>query len=52
MRVPVLNSIEQNGRGGVMIYVYAPQNHRDGIVHHTRDEAEADNEHFDRKTTE
>ena len=25
--------------------------HRDGVVHQTRDEAEADNEHFDGKTT-
>ena len=32
--------------------LYSPPNHRDGVVHHTRDEAEADNEHFDGKTTE
>ncbi len=32
--------------------IYAPPHHRDGVVHHTRDEAEADNEHFDGKTTE
>jgi mannose-6-phosphate isomerase-like protein (cupin superfamily) len=32
--------------------LYAPPNHRDGVVHHTRDEAEADNEHFEGKTTE
>ena len=32
--------------------VYSPPNHRDGVVHHTRAEAEADNEHFDGKTTE
>ena len=32
--------------------LYAPPNHRDGIVHHTRAEAEADAEHFDGKTTE
>ena len=32
--------------------LYAPPNHRDGVVHHTRSEAEADNEHFDGKTTE
>jgi mannose-6-phosphate isomerase-like protein (cupin superfamily) len=31
--------------------IYAPPNHRDGIVHRTRVEAEADNEHFDGKTT-
>jgi len=32
--------------------LYAPPNHRDGIVHQTREEAEADDEHFDGKTTE
>ena len=32
--------------------LYAPPNHRDGVVHHTRDDAEADNEHFDGRTTE
>jgi len=32
--------------------LYAPPNHRDGVVHRTRHDAEADNEHFDGKTTE
>jgi mannose-6-phosphate isomerase-like protein (cupin superfamily) len=32
--------------------LYAPPNHRDGVVHRTRDDAEADHEHFDGKTTE
>lgn len=32
--------------------LYAPPNHRDGVVHHTRAEAEGDNEQFDGKTTE
>jgi mannose-6-phosphate isomerase-like protein (cupin superfamily) len=32
--------------------LYAPPNHRDGVVHPTRTDAEADNEHFDGKTTE
>lgn len=32
--------------------LYAPPNHRDGVVHHTRADADADNEHFDGKTTE
>lgn len=32
--------------------LYAPPNHRDGVVHPTRGDAEADNEHFDGKTTE
>jgi mannose-6-phosphate isomerase-like protein (cupin superfamily) len=41
--------------GGVplkLYTLYAPPNHRDGVVHHTRDAAEADTEHFDGKTTE
>ena len=32
--------------------LYAPPNHRDGVVHHTRAEAEKDDEHYDGKTTE
>jgi mannose-6-phosphate isomerase-like protein (cupin superfamily) len=32
--------------------LYAPPNHRDGVVYHTRVEAEKDNEHFDGKTSE
>jgi mannose-6-phosphate isomerase-like protein (cupin superfamily) len=32
--------------------LYSPPNHRDGVVHHTREEAEADDEQFDSKTTE
>ena len=32
--------------------LYSPPNHRDGVVHHTRVDADADNEHFDGKTTE
>ena len=32
--------------------LYSPPNHRDGVVHGTRAEAEKDNEHFDGKTTE
>jgi mannose-6-phosphate isomerase-like protein (cupin superfamily) len=32
--------------------LYAPPNHRDRVVHHTRADAEADNEHFDGKMTE
>lgn len=43
-----------NGSGGEMkLYtLYAPPNHRDGIVHHTKEEAEKDEEHFDGKTSE
>jgi mannose-6-phosphate isomerase-like protein (cupin superfamily) len=32
--------------------LYSPPNHRDGVVHHTRADAEADSEHFDGKTSE
>jgi mannose-6-phosphate isomerase-like protein (cupin superfamily) len=32
--------------------LYAPPNHRDGVVHQTRDDAEADSEEFDGRTTE
>ena len=32
--------------------LYAPPNHRDSVIHHTLAEAQADNEHFDGKTTE
>jgi mannose-6-phosphate isomerase-like protein (cupin superfamily) len=32
--------------------IYSPPNHRDGVVHKTKAEAEADDEHFDGKTTE
>jgi mannose-6-phosphate isomerase-like protein (cupin superfamily) len=32
--------------------LYSPPNHRDGVVHHNRGDAEADDEHFDGETTE
>lgn len=32
--------------------VYSPPNHRDGVIHKTKTEAEADTEHFDGKTSE
>ena len=32
--------------------LYSPPNHRDGVIYHTRAEAEADNEQYDNKTTE
>ena len=43
-----------NGPSGRMkLYtLYAPPNHRDGVVHATKADAEADKEHFDGKTTE
>jgi mannose-6-phosphate isomerase-like protein (cupin superfamily) len=32
--------------------IYSPPEHRDGVIHNTRQEAEADDEEFDGKTTE
>ncbi len=32
--------------------IYSPPNHRDGVVHAFKEEAEKDTEHFDGKTTE
>ncbi|MEK7578463.1 MAG: cupin domain-containing protein [Patescibacteria group bacterium] len=32
--------------------LYSPPNHRDGVMHKTKEEAGADDEHFDGKTTE
>ncbi len=32
--------------------LYAPPNHRDGVIHKTKADAEADAEHFDGKTSE
>jgi mannose-6-phosphate isomerase-like protein (cupin superfamily) len=32
--------------------IYSPAEHRDGVVHATKADAMADNEHFDGKTTE
>lgn len=47
------HNIINTGNVPMKLYsIYAPPNHRDGVVHHTRADAEADNEHFDGKTTE
>ena len=47
------HNIINTGRASLKLYtLYAPPNHRDGVVHRTRGDAEADNEHFDGKTTE
>jgi mannose-6-phosphate isomerase-like protein (cupin superfamily) len=47
------HNIINTGRVPLKLYtLYAPPNHRDGVVHHTRADAEADDEHFDGKTTE
>ena len=47
------HNIINTGEGPLKLYtLYAPPNHRDGVVHHTRAAAEADGEHFDGKTSE
>jgi mannose-6-phosphate isomerase-like protein (cupin superfamily) len=47
------HNIINTGTAPMKLYtIYSPPNHRNGVVHHTRAEAEADNEHFDGKTTE
>ena len=47
------HNIINTGSAPLKLYtLYAPPNHRDGVVHGTRAEAEKDNEHFDGKTTE
>jgi mannose-6-phosphate isomerase-like protein (cupin superfamily) len=47
------HNIINNSREPLKLYtLYAPPNHRDGVVHQTRAAAEADDEHFDGKTTE
>lgn len=47
------HNIVNTGKRALKLYtVYAPPNHRDGVIHPTRADAEKDSEHFDGKTTE
>jgi len=47
------HNIVNTGSVPLKLYtLYAPPNHRDGVVHHSRADAEKDSEHFDGKTTE
>ena len=47
------HNIVNTGHGALNLYtLYAPPNHRDGVVHRTRADAEKDEEEFDGKTTE
>ena len=47
------HNIINTGAAPMKLYtLYAPPNHRDGVIHHTRADAVADSEHFDGKTTE
>jgi mannose-6-phosphate isomerase-like protein (cupin superfamily) len=49
----VNHNIINIGSAPLKLYtLYAPPNHRDGVVHHTRGEAEKDNEFFEGKATE
>lgn len=47
------HNIVNTGLKALKLYtLYAPPHHKDGTVHHTRAEAEADHEHFEGATTE
>lgn len=47
------HNIVNTGDAPLKLYtLYSPPNHRDGVVHRTRADAEADDEKFDGKTTE
>ncbi len=47
------HNIINTGTEPLKLYtIYSPPNHRDGVVHHTRADAQADTEHFDGKTSE
>jgi mannose-6-phosphate isomerase-like protein (cupin superfamily) len=47
------HNIINTGTEPLKLYtLYAPPNHRDGVVHHTRADAEADTEQFDGRTSE
>ncbi len=47
------NIINTSGNQSMKLYtLYAPPHHRDGVVHNTKADAEADTEHFDGKTSE
>src|SRR5512135_2386298 len=47
------HNIINTGNVPLKLYtIYSPPNHRDGVVHRTRVEAETDDEDFDGKTTQ
>ena len=46
-------NFRKTGTEALKLYtLYSPPNHRDGVVHATRADAEADTEHFDGRTSE
>jgi len=47
------HNIINTGLDSMKLYtLYMPPHHKDGVIHKTKQEAEADTEHFDGKTTE
>lgn len=47
------NIINTSADSEMKIYtLYAPPNHRDGVIHATKGDAESDDEHFDGQTSE
>lgn len=47
------NIINTSANEALKLYtLYSPPNHKDGIVHETKEQAMKDEEHFDGKTTE
>jgi mannose-6-phosphate isomerase-like protein (cupin superfamily) len=47
------NVVNTSGSEDLKMYtLYSPAHHREGIIHATKEAAEADNEEFDGKTTE
>ena len=49
----VNHNIVNTGTVPMKLYtLYAPPNHRDGVIHETRADAESDTEHFNGRTTE
>lgn len=47
------NIINTSDSESLKLYtIYSPPNHRDGVIHATKEQAESDSEHFDGKTTE
>ncbi len=47
------HNIVNTGSEAMKLYtIYSPPEHRDGVVHKTKAQAQSDSEHFDGKTTE
>lgn len=47
------HNVVNTGEAEMKLYtIYSPPNHRDGVVHKTKEEASADDEYFNGQTTE